>query len=97
MNKSELLSHFSSSFGCFAYTNGNYWGGGLSQPPLPPALKLSFTVHSGIFYDCLISICQDELFYVTCVWFVLAAKKSSWELNRNRYWNQLEFQYKFYY
>ena len=27
-NKSELLSHVSSSFECFSYTNGNYWGGG---------------------------------------------------------------------
>ena len=42
LNKSKLLSHFSSSFVCFAYTNGNYWGGGLSPappPPLPTALN----------------------------------------------------------
>jgi hypothetical protein len=32
-NKSELLSHFSSSFVCFAYTNGNYSGGGGFQRP----------------------------------------------------------------
>ena len=33
-NKSELLSHFPSSFVCFAYTNGNYWVG--IKPPAPP-------------------------------------------------------------
>ena len=36
-NKSDLLSHFSSSFVCFAYTNGKYWGGSSpSPPPLSP-------------------------------------------------------------
>jgi hypothetical protein len=37
-NKSELFSHFSSSFVCFAYTNGNYWGGGL--PPASDGLVM---------------------------------------------------------
>jgi hypothetical protein len=40
-NKSELLSHFSCSFVCFAYTNGNYWGrGGAQASPLLPTSLL---------------------------------------------------------
>jgi hypothetical protein len=69
MNLIALNLHFSSYFVCFAYTNGNYRGGGGLKPPASDGLVLHVTLPAAINS---LQNCEKYINAVDCKWYALS-------------------------